>query len=278
MFANKNLQIAAGLGIAFVIAAIMAIGYQSAPAGSSLETFFFALGGQLPAGIIQAATIACFFICIFGIYAFNQRIQQEESAYLAKLLPETEQYVLYPEDVNRIKLETIEAEKRTGPRMLTDLIKQATTKFRADNSSGETLSIVETVSEMQRKSLEKEFWLISTCQTLIPTLGFLGTVLGMAAAILSMGQVKPVAAALPATAPSGATAGSVPAPAVPTVSSNDIQVLIDSMGTAFFTTILAIVLGIVVSIMVKRLETRVEEFQTNMKRYVVENLVNRIHR
>lgn len=275
MFANKNLQIAAGLGIAFVIAAIVAIGYQSAPAGSSLETFFFALGGQLPSGVIQAATFACFFICIFGIHALSQRIQQEESAYLAKLLPETEQYVLYPEDVNRIKLEAIEAEKRTGPRMLTDLVKQATTKFRADNSSGETLSIVETVSEMQRKSLEKEFWLISTCQTLIPTLGFLGTVWGMAAAILSMGQVKPVASAI---ATSGATAGSVPAPAVPTVSSNDIQVLIDSMGTAFFTTIVAIVLGIIVSIMIKRLETRVEEFQTNMKRYVVENLVNRIHR
>lgn len=279
MFTNKNLQIAAGLGIAFVIAAVMAIGYQSAPAGSSLETFFFALGGQLPSGIIQAATFACFFICIFGIYAFNQRIQQEESAYLAKLLPETEQYVLYPEDVNRIKLETIEAEKRTGPRMLTDLIKQASTKFRAENSSGETLSIVETVSEMQRKSLEKEFWLISTCQTLIPALGFLGTVWGMAAAILSMGQVKPVAAAAPASpviATSGATAGSVPP--VPAVSSNDIQALIDSMGTAFFTTILAIVLGIIVSVMVKRLETRVEEFQTNIKRYVVENLVNRIHR
>ena len=269
MFANKNLQIAAGLGIAFFIAALVAFGYHTAPAGSSLETFFFALGGKLPAGIIQAATFACFFIAIFGVVAFNKKIQQEESAYLAKLLPESEQYVLYPEDVNRIKLETIDVEKRIGPKMLTDLIKQATTKFRAENSSGETLSIVETVSEMQRKSLEKEFWLISICQTLIPAFGFLGTVWGMAAAILSMGQVKPVAVATLPTATAPATA-SVTAP--------DIQVLIDSMGTAFFTTIIAIVLGIIVSVMVKRLETRVEDFQTNMKRYVVENLVNRIHR
>jgi biopolymer transport protein ExbB/TolQ len=275
MFANKNLQIAAGLGIAFFIAAIVAFGYHSAPAGSSLETFFFALGGKMPQGLIQAATIACFFIAIFGVIALNNKIQQEESAYMAKLLPETEQYVLYPEDVSRIKLEAIEAEKRMGPRLLTDLIKQAATKFRADNSTGETLSIVETVSEMQRKSLEKEFWLISICQTLIPTFGFLGTVWGMAAAILSMGQAKPVAAAT--TAPATTTAISVPAP-VPAVTSTDIQALIDSMGTAFFTTIVAIVLGIIVSILVKRLETRVEEFQTNMKRYVVENLVNRIHR
>jgi len=278
MFANKNLQIAAGLGIAFFIAAIAALGYHSAPAGSSLETFFFALGGKLPAGIIQAATFACFFICIFAVAALNNRIQTEETAYMAKLLPESEQYVLYPEDVNRIKLETIETERRIGPKMLTDLIKQAATKFRAENSSGDTLSIVETVSEMQRKSLEKEFWLISICQSLIPAFGFLGTVLGMAAAIMSMGQAKPVAVVSPIV--TSATTGTAPATAapVPAVTSTDIQALIDSMGTAFFTTILAIVLGIIVSIMVKKLETRVEDFQTNMKRYVVENLVNRIHR
>lgn len=273
MFANKNLQIAAGLGIAFFIAALVAFGYNTAPAGSSLETFFFALGGKLPEGIIQAATFACFFIAIFGVVAMNRKIQQEETAYMAKLLPESEQYVLYPEDVSRIKLETIDVEKRIGPTMLTDLIKQATTKFRAENSSGETLSIVETVSEMQRKSMEKEFWLISTCQTLIPALGFLGTVWGMAAAILSMGQAKPASPAI-ASASAG-TATPLPTPAV---TSTDIQALIDSMGTAFFTTIVSIVLGIIVSIIVKRLETRVEDFQTNMKRYVVENLVNRIHR
>ncbi|MBV6441622.1 MAG: hypothetical protein EPGJADBJ_03308 [Saprospiraceae bacterium] len=279
MFANKNLQIAAGLGIAFFIAALVAFGYHTAPAGSSLETFFFALGGKLPEGVIQAATFACFFIAIFGVVAMNKKIQQEETAYMAKLLPESEQYVLYPEDVSRIKLETIDVEKRIGPTMLTDLIKQATTKFRAENSSGETLSIVETVSEMQRKSMEKEFWLISTCQTLIPAFGFLGTVWGMAAAILSMGQAKPVAAVTLPTATATATATApATAPVPPAVTSTDIQALIDSMGTAFFTTIVSIVLGIVVSVVVKRLETRVEDFQTNMKRYVVENLVNRIHR
>lgn len=271
MFSNKNLQIATGLGAAFIISAIAAIGYHTAPAGSSLETFFFAIGGKLPEGIIQAATFACFFIALFGVVALNQKIRREETAYMAKLLPESEQYVLYPEDVNRIKLETIEVERRMGPTILTDLIKQATTKFRADNSSAETLSIVETVSEMQRKTIEKEFWLISICQTLIPTFGFLGTVWGMAAAILSMGAVKPVAVAtLPtATAPATATAP---------VNAPDISALIDSMGSAFFTTIVAIVLGIFVSILVKHLETRVEDFLTNQKRYVVENLVNRIHR
>lgn len=269
MFANKNFQILAGFGVAFLIATVAAIGYHSAPAGSSFETFFFAIGGKLPEGIIQACTFTCFFICVFEAVAIGKRMQQEESAYMAKLLPESEQYVLYPEDVNRIKLEAIEAEKRMGPKMLTDLIKQAATKFRSENSTGETLSLVESISEMQRKTLEKEFWLISTCQTLIPAFGLLGTVWGMAKAIMSLGDVKPVVASSLPTATAALT---------PAVSSNDIQSLIGSMGTAFFATILAIGLGIVVSIFIKRLETRVDDFQTNMKRYVVENLVNRIHK
>lgn len=266
MFKTQNSQILAGLGIGVAISLVVMAGYHTAPAGSSLETFFFALGGKMPDGIIQAATFACFFICWFGVRAINERIDWENAAYAARPLPESEQYVLYPEDVNRVKLEVIELEKRIGPRMLTDLIKQATTKFRAEGSSGETLAMVETFSEMQRKSLEREFWLINICQTLIPALGFLGTVWGMAAAILTMGNTQPTAVATPGNTTVAISSGP------------DIQGLIDSMGTAFFTTIVSIVLGIIVSIMVKKLETRAEDFQTYMKRYVVENLVNRIHK
>lgn len=264
MFQSQNKQIIAGTGAGFIISLLVMAGYRLSPTGSGIETFFFALGGKMPDGIIQAATFACFFICLFGVQTLQKRLQWEEQAYMAKPLPEIEQFVLYPEDVNQIKLNIIETEKQIGPRMLTDLIKQASTKFRAESSTAETLSMVETISEMQRKQLEREFWLISICQTLIPALGFLGTVWGMAAAILSMGQNQPTAS-LPT--------GSAMAPATP-----NIQALIDSMGTAFFTTILSIVLGIFVSIIVKRLETRTEDFQNGMKRYVVENLVNRIHR
>jgi len=268
MFSQKNSQITLSLGLTALAMIVIIAGYQFSPKDSSLETLFFALGGQMPAGLIQAATYLCFFICLFGMQAQANRIRREEYAYTAKLLPETEQYVLYPEDVNRIKLETIEVERRLGAGLLTDLIKQAATKFRSSHSPAEALAIVETVSDMHRKSVEKEFWLIHTSQTLIPAFGFLGTVLGMAAAILNMGKTQPTALATPT--------GPVAAAAAPTVSGTDIQVLIDNLGTAFFTTIVAIVLGIIVNVLMKRQESQVEDLHTGMKRYVVENLINRI--
>ncbi len=269
MFSQKNSQIALSLGLTALVMIITVAGYQLSPRDSSLETFFFALGGKMPSGLIQTVTFFCFFVCLFGMNALTSRIRREEFAYNAKLLPETEQYVLYPEDVNRIKLETIEVERHLGSGLLTDLIKQAATKFRSSHSPAESLAIVETVSDMHRKSVEKDFWLIHTSQALIPAFGFLGTVLGMAAAILNMGKTQPTAMVSPT--------GPVAAAAAPSaISGSDIQVLVDSLGTAFFTTIVAIVLGIVVNVMMKRLESRVEDLHTGMKRYVVENLINRI--
>ncbi len=262
MFHHKNAQITAGISIAAIIAIINSLGYYNTDLGSSINTFFFALGGMMPDGLIQFATFACFFICMFGLQAHLRVIQREGSMLNAKLLPETEQYVLYAEDVNRVKLEVIEAERKFGPGMLTDLIKQATTKFRSSHSSSESLAMVETVSTMHRQSLEKDMWLISTCQMLIPAFGFLGTVWGMAAAILSMGQQNT------ATASTNATSSALNAA--------DIQALISNLGTAFFTTIVSIVLGIIVNVMMKRAESQTDEVLTSMKRYVVENLVNRV--
>lgn len=265
MFNNKNNQILLGIAMAALVTALVSIGYYNTPANTPLHTFFFALGGKMPEGLIQTAAFACFFICLLGMRNMSQRLDHEKRVFGAKLLPETEQYVLYPEDVQQIKLDTIDLEKRGGAGMLTDLVKQAATKFRANNSPGEALSIVETISDLQRKSLEKEFWLVATCHTLIPMFGFLGTVWGLAATVMSMGRPQHLSASsTPAAAPVNA------------ITADDIQVIIDNMGTAFFATIVAMSLAIVVNILLKKLEAQAEELHGQLKRYVVENLVNRI--
>lgn len=269
MFATKNSQIFAGIAAAIVVAIVVSIGYHLAPMGSSIETFFFALGGKMPNGFIQVIAFAGFFTALFSMYAISKRLDYEEGAYAAKLLPESEQYVLYPEDVARIKLDTIEAERHLGPRMLTDLIKQTATKFRSNNSPADALEITKTMGAMQYKALEKEFWLIGICQTLIPTFGFLGTVWGLASAILSLGSIQPAPMAANADK-SAAASGAV------SLSASDIETLVDHMGMAFFATMLAIALSLVVVVLSKKLEARVEEFHLKMQRHVVENLVNRI--
>ena len=273
MFATKNSQVFAGIAAAVAVAIIVSIGYHLSPVGSPMETFFFALGGKLPNGFIQIVAFGGFFTALFSLQAISKRIDFEEAAYNAKLLPESEQFVLYPEDVARIKLDTIEAERHFGPRMLTDLIKQTATKFRSNNSPADALEITKTVSALQYKALEKEFWLVGICQTLIPTFGFLGTVWGLASAILSLGSIKPVSMAANTAATAAVAA---PPSGQVALSAGDIETLVDHMGMAFFATMLAIALSLVVVVLSKKLEARVEEFHLKMQGYVVENLVNRI--
>ncbi|MBK8424646.1 MAG: hypothetical protein IPL27_01130 [Lewinellaceae bacterium] len=60
MFATKNSQVFAGIAAAIAVAIIVSIGYHLSPTGSSIETFFFALGGKLPNGFIQVIAFAGF--------------------------------------------------------------------------------------------------------------------------------------------------------------------------------------------------------------------------
>jgi biopolymer transport protein ExbB/TolQ len=258
---NSQSQIIHGILSAAAISLAVTIGYRLSPTGSGMETFFFALGGKWPDGIIQFGTFACFFTCYFAIKGFQQRMVLEEQAWKYQLLPETGNYVLYPEDVHEIKQRTMQIEADGNGSLLTDLIKQATSKFRAEHSISETMTMVESVSTLQQRNMEKEFWLVSICQSLIPALGFLGTVWGMAAAILSMGDSQSLTVAT----------GTAAQPTAMNMKS-----IVDAMGTAFFTTIVSIVLGIVVTVLVKQLETRTENLHTTLKRYVMENLVNRL--
>ena len=48
MFATKNSQIIGGVVAAAAVAMVVIIGYELSPAGSSMQTFFLALGGKCP--------------------------------------------------------------------------------------------------------------------------------------------------------------------------------------------------------------------------------------
>jgi hypothetical protein len=76
MFSQKNSPILISLGLTILVMVIVSAGYYLTPKGSSLETLFFALGGQMPSGLIQAATFFSFFICYFGMDSISKRPHQ----------------------------------------------------------------------------------------------------------------------------------------------------------------------------------------------------------
>ncbi len=140
------------------------------------------LGGVLPGGIIQGFTYFLFFFGMSEVFSTSRRLSYESDAFSAKLLPEEENWLLSAEDVNQIKLNMQQLE-RSQKFYLTDLIKKACTKYRLGKSSSEVLGLVEAQIGIYKAKVDSEQSFMRYTAWAIPSVGFIGTVLGIAAPV-----------------------------------------------------------------------------------------------
>lgn len=208
------------------------------------------LGGSMPEGMIQGFT---YFLFIFGmseILAVNNFITREEDAFSAHLLPEQENWILNPEDVNKIKLNMQDIEK-SQKYLMTDLIKKACIKYRLSKSSSEALGLVDSQIRIYSSELDSEESFISYTAWAIPSVGFIGTVLGIAA---SLGYANEAAT------PEG------------------INKVTSSLAIAFDTTLVALFLSIILMWGIHYIHKRQDALFARMNSYVIENLINRLYK
>lgn len=244
--ASKNFIIA--ILISTIIEVVFVAGYTliSQP---GIKRLFEMLGGNLPFGVIQYVTYIAFFWAILETRSRMSKAQHEAKALEMQLLPEQEQWVISPNDVNDIKLKMIDLEKSSNYEIVT-LIKKACTKFRSNKSVAEVLNVVNTQVELNMKKAESSQSNIRYLAWLIPSLGFIGTVVGIAQ---SLGLADK------ATDP------------------EVMAELTNAMEVAFDTTLVALLLSIPVVWYYHRLQETEEILYANMADYVIENLVNRIN-
>ena len=208
------------------------------------------LGGRMPEGLIQGVTYFLFIWGIAVIVSLRMRLSREKEALAANLLPEKENYILSADDAGELKLRMQQIE-RTGKYYLTDLIKKACTKYRLGKSSSEALGLVETQIGLYSAEIESEQAFINYIAWAIPSVGFIGTVLGIAA---SLGYAKD------ASTPEG------------------IEKVTDMLAVAFDTTFVALILSIVLMLLIHTLHKQQDELFTSLKEYTIENLINRFYK
>lgn len=207
-----------------------------------------ALGGDvLNGGYIQFSCYVIFFLSVFLIYDRLGLIEQEYEAYHLGLLPEDDFTVLSPEDVQQIKLKVTSV---SGSFLLTKLLKVGCTKFRANRSVAEVMSVVQRQSELNFQTADSSSSIIRYLNWSIPSIGFIGTVLGIAA---SIGTVK----------------GDVTPEIIDEVTS--------LLGLAFDTTLIALFLSLISTYLLYKLQEQEELLHTKLEQYIVENFVNRIY-
>ena len=208
------------------------------------------LGGTMPEGLIQGITYFLFFFGILECLAINNSITHEEDAFSAHLLPEKENWVLSPEDVNQLKLNMQQLEK-SQKFLMTDLIKKACTKYRLSKSSSEVLGVVDSQVKIYNSDMESEQAFINYTAWAIPSVGFIGTVLGIAA---SLGYANE------ASTPEG------------------INKVTSMLAVAFDTTLIALVLSIFLMFAIHYIHKRQDSLFSRMNSYLIENLINRFYK
>jgi len=208
---------------------------------------FHLLGGTYPFGLIHCLIYLLFFYGFLQIIVRSRKIKKEQKSFSFNFLPATNDYRINANDVDSIRNNVLQ-HSNSYNFILTDLIRKACNKYLSNNSVAETMSLVNRQSEMNYENAEIEFNNIRYITNAIPSLGFIGTVIGISQAIGSSLSIQ----------------------------NGKIEPIVDLLYVAFDTTLIALVLGLILSLSFSRLRTKEATFHNKTEEYVLENLVNRI--
>lgn len=247
---NKTfiLIISACLTFCFLMAMMLLV--QATGEDSIMNRIGILLGGELPGGLIQGFIYFLFCYGWLESKMLTRSVDREASFLDKSFLPEHEQQVLLPEHINEIKMNMIRIERKEKS-TLSDLIKQACTKFRSSQNVNEVMDLIRAQVSIYNRRTENEQNTIRYILNAIPSVGFIGTVLGIAASLGKAGDA---------------------------VSGEGLEGVTSMLYIAFDTTLVALIFSLLLMFIYNGLQTRVENYYADMEAYVLENLVNRIYR
>lgn len=245
----RNILIA--LLTSFIIWLLAIFLFNSISSYSWINRVATALGGNaMNGGYIQFASYIVFFIGVFEIRDRFNKIENEFSPFQLGILPEEEHKVLLPEEITNLRHQVISIEENQGKFLITDLIKKACTKFRSNKSVPEVMDTVVRQSQLNFQLADSSQSLIRYLAWALPSIGFIGTILGIAGGI-------------------GTVRGKMDTEMIDEVTS--------LLGVAFDTTLIALILSIILMYLISRLQEKEEKLHNGIEQYVIDNLVNRIY-
>jgi biopolymer transport protein ExbB/TolQ len=244
--------IALGISIVLQVLFVVLLGLARSGGHDGLERMVILVGGDfLNGGYIQFLTFVAFFWGLIEVQYFKFWTDFERKYLNVELLPGEEHVVLGIMEVNKIRLQVSDYLKKKkqesayGSFFLLEIIKKACTKFRSDNSSESAFLIVESQSRINREKTESTQSGIRYLLWAIPSIGFVGTILGISQSLSIAG-------------------------------SGDIDRITSALGVAFDTTLLALVLSLILMYLYHGLQEKNELLHHEIEEFVIENLINKI--
>lgn len=197
-----------------------------------------------------------FFIGLGEVWVRKTRSSKEIEQLNLKLLPEDDDTMLRAKDLVPI-YKTIVEEQRSKYFFLQRLILRTTLQFQGSNSTDQANSLMNSSLELMQHEIELKFNMLRYLVWLIPTLGFIGTVIGIALALSG-------AANMPDVSDSNAIR-------------EWIGILTTDLGLAFYTTLIALIMSAVLVFFLHIVQAREELALNGAGQYCMDNLINRLY-
>ena len=241
----RNLTLSSGIALLITGLCMLMLSLISKENSPGLYRFLLLLGGDvINGGYVQSVTYLAFFWAWFEVQEKLKVIARERKAFKMNFIPTNDKHVFMPQDINNLKFKLIEFEKKEKY-ILSDLLKKACTKFRTSGSLSELIDIVSIQIEVSQEKSEGDQSVIRYLTWVIPSVGFVGTVIGISQALI-------------------------------VANSGDMERITMLLGVAFDTTLVALVLSIIIMWFVHRLQEETDRFHSDLKEFVIDNLINKI--
>ncbi len=241
---DKFIHLTKALTYSIGFSFLMSVGHHMTEAKIPKRLFILFGGDFFNGGYIQLLTYIAFFWSLLEIFHMLKNIAKENKSFKKKLLPTEERHLILPSQINEIYLKASELslEKKS---LLFEMVKKACLKFRATKSIPEMIEIISIQTEINKEISESDQSNIKYLTWVIPSIGFVGTVLGISQALMI-------------------------------ANSGDMNLITATLGVAFDTTLISLILSIIVMWYYHELMKETDYLHANLKSYIIENLINRI--
>jgi hypothetical protein len=207
---------------------------------------------RLLLGPEQIACYCCFTWGGFILLSRYLELRRQRQAFEMGFLPTDEGVRILHEDARPLQRKLDELNARRGPFILANMIRLALGKYAASRSSVEVSETVRAQAEVDQGRLVTSMATVHYLAWAIPSLGFLGTVRGLAGCLTMSGSNE-----------------------------EDTQVFIDQatrhLTVAFDCTLIALILSLAIMFLLHSVQRDEEALIIDSQQYCLENLVNRLY-
>jgi biopolymer transport protein ExbB/TolQ len=221
---------------------------------------------------IQNIMWILFGVALGDAYFRNVCAQKEAKSVTLGLLPESQSVVITRDNLPEI-MEKAYLLKSSQNLFLARLIHSTAMSFQTHTSAQQAHEIMNSQVELELHQVDLKYTLIRYISWLLPTLGFIGTVVGIASALNAIDVSRAPRAAEIAQV---ASAQDENASAEKADSSSSEEVT-NKLGIAFNTTIVALIQSVLVVLLAQFLQKKEEEMINVQSQYCLDNLVVRLY-